>query len=104
MRFISFEPLLESLGDIDLSGIDWAIVGGESGTQARPFALEWAREIKQAYRVSGTKYFLKQLGRRPIFKNQPFPILQPRPDGKRDIHGICLENMPRDLRIQRWPK
>jgi protein gp37 len=104
VRYISFEPLLESIGDIDLTGIHWAIVGGESGTQARPFALEWAREIKQACRDSGTTLFMKQLGRRPTLKDQPFPILQPRLDGKRDIHGICKENMPSDLRIQRWPK
>jgi protein gp37 len=104
VRFVSFEPLLESLGDIDLTGVDWSIVGGESGTQTRPFALEWAREIQQACRMSGATFFMKQLGRRPTLKDQPFPILLRRPDGKRDVHGICKENMPSDLRIQHWPK
>ncbi len=104
VRFISFEPLLESIGAIDLTGIHWAIVGGESGSQALPFALEWAREIKQSCRASGTTLFMKQLGQRPTLKDQPFPILHPRLDGKRDIHGICKNNMSSDLRIQRWPK
>ena len=45
MRFVSCEPLLEGLPDIDLTDIDWAIVGGESGSEARPFDIEWARAI-----------------------------------------------------------
>ena len=45
-RFVSFEPLLGAVGEIDLSGIAWAIVGGESGPRARPMLEEWAIEIR----------------------------------------------------------
>jgi protein gp37 len=46
VKFVSFEPLLGSVGKIDLKGIDWAIVGGESGPHSRPMAEEWAIEIR----------------------------------------------------------
>jgi protein gp37 len=46
VRFISFEPLLEGPGEIDLRGIDWAIVGGESGPKARPMDKRWVVEIR----------------------------------------------------------
>lgn len=62
VRFISFEPLLTSVGQPDLSGIDWAIVGGESGPGARSMNKEWVAEIKRACRKSGTAFFFKQWG------------------------------------------
>lgn len=46
IKFVSFEPLLGPIGTIDLTGIDWAIVGGESGPKARPMAEEWAIELR----------------------------------------------------------
>lgn len=46
VRFLSIEPLLEDLGEIDLTGIDWVIVGGESGPGARPMRVEWVRSIR----------------------------------------------------------
>ena len=61
-RFISFEPLLGPVGDIDLSGIAWAIVGGESGPKARPMKQEWAIEIKSACTRAGVEFFFKQWG------------------------------------------
>ena len=61
-RFISFEPLLGPIADINLSGIPWAIVGGESGPKARPMRTEWALEIQRACRANGTKFFFKQWG------------------------------------------
>lgn len=62
VHFLSIEPLLEDLGDIDLTGIDWAIIGGESGGGARPFRLAWARSLIARCRSAGTRPFLKQLG------------------------------------------
>lgn len=62
IRFISFEPLIGPVGDLDLSGIDWAIVGGESGTKARPISEDWIDEIHDACRRSGTAFFFKQWG------------------------------------------
>ncbi|MGA8498272.1 MAG: phage Gp37/Gp68 family protein [Xanthobacteraceae bacterium] len=62
MKFVSFEPLLGSVGKVDLSGIDWAIVGGESGPRARPMAEEWAIEIRDQCRAAKVAFFFKQWG------------------------------------------
>jgi protein gp37 len=61
-KFISFEPLLGAVGKLDLTGIDWAIVGGESGPGARPMAEEWALDIRDQCRTSGVAFFFKQWG------------------------------------------
>lgn len=61
-RFLSIEPLLEDLGTIDLSGIDWVIVGGESGRWARPMAYEWVENIRQQCEAAGVPFFFKQWG------------------------------------------
>ncbi len=62
IRFISFEPLIGSVGSIDLTGIDWAIVGGESGPRARPIREAWIDEIHSACRHYKTAFFFKQWG------------------------------------------
>ena len=62
IRFISFEPLIGSVGSIDLTGIDWAIVGGESGPKARPIREAWIDEIHGACRHYKTAFFFKQWG------------------------------------------
>ena len=46
IKFLSLEPLVEPLGELDLAGIDWVIVGGESGKDFRPMSHAWAREIR----------------------------------------------------------
>jgi protein gp37 len=61
---LSVEPLLENLGEIDLEGIDWVIVGGESGTKSRPMSPDWVREIRDQCSASGTPFFFKQWGGR----------------------------------------
>jgi protein gp37 len=62
VRFLSVEPLLEDLGDIDLSGVSWVIVGGESGHGARPMREEWVRSIRDQCRDAGVPFFFKQWG------------------------------------------
>lgn len=62
VAFLSVEPLLEDLGKIDLSGIDWVIVGGESGSCARPMSSEWVRSIRDQCRGAGIPFFFKQWG------------------------------------------
>ncbi len=62
VRFISFEPLIGSVGEVNLSGIDWAIVGGESGPRARPMSAQWVDEIFEACRAQGVAFFFKQWG------------------------------------------
>jgi protein gp37 len=62
MKFLSCEPLLESLGKFSLKGIDWVIVGGESGPGARPMEEKWVREIQEHCAQSGVPFFFKQWG------------------------------------------
>lgn len=62
IRFLSIEPLLEDLGEFDLSSIDWVIVGGESGASARPMKREWAIHIKEQCERKGIPFFFKQWG------------------------------------------
>ncbi|WP_411330926.1 DUF5131 family protein [Desulfovibrio desulfuricans] len=62
VRFLSCEPLLSSLGHLDLSGIHWVIVGGESGPGARPMEKAWATEIRDTCQQQGVPFFFKQWG------------------------------------------
>jgi protein gp37 len=62
VRFLSIEPLLEDLGTFDLSGISWAIVGGESGPGARPMKKEWVISIRDQCCESRVPFFFKQWG------------------------------------------
>lgn len=62
VRFLSVEPLLEDLGTVDLSGIHWVIVGGESGPGARPLRLEWVESIREQCERIGVPFFFKQWG------------------------------------------
>ncbi|MCL1877776.1 MAG: phage Gp37/Gp68 family protein [Defluviitaleaceae bacterium] len=62
IRFISCEPLVDDLGVLDLTGIDWVIVGGESGTKARPMKPEWVRSILRQTEKQGAAFFFKQWG------------------------------------------
>jgi len=62
VRFISFEPLLEALGEIDLRGIDWVIVGGESGPRSRPMDSAWVTEIRDQCLAARVPFFFKQWG------------------------------------------
>jgi protein gp37 len=62
VRFLSIEPLLENLGQFDLSGISWAIVGGESGPGARPMHEEWVISIRDLCAAARVPFFFKQWG------------------------------------------
>lgn len=62
IRFISFEPLIGSVGKLDLSGIDWAIVGGESGPNARALKPEWVEQIFTQCEAQDLHFFFKQWG------------------------------------------
>lgn len=62
VRFLSCEPLLEDLGVLDLSHINWVIVGGESGTSARPMKEDWVINIKNQVEQQGASFFFKQWG------------------------------------------
>ena len=64
IRFLSLEPLLGALPNLQLDGIDWVIVGGESGVGARPIEVDWVLDIKDQCRASGVPFFFKQWGGR----------------------------------------
>lgn len=61
-RFLSIEPLIGAPGELDLTGIDWVIVGGESGPRARPMRLEWARSVRDQCVAQQVPFFFKQWG------------------------------------------
>jgi len=62
VAFLSIEPLLEDLGQFDLRGIHWVIVGGESGPGARPLEADWVRSIRRQCRAANVPFFFKQWG------------------------------------------
>lgn len=62
IRFLSIEPLLEDIGEIDLTDIHWVIVGGESGPRARPMSPEWVERIQQQCEEQNVHFFFKQWG------------------------------------------
>ena len=62
IKFISFEPLLEPIPNLNLNGVDWVIVGGESGPGARPMDIEWVCDIREQCQESHTPFFFKQWG------------------------------------------
>lgn len=82
VRFISFEPLLGAIGQVDLRGIAWAIVGGESGPGARPMKPAWARELRDQCLDYGVAFFFKQWGgARPK-------------SGGRELDGVTWDGFP----------
>jgi protein gp37 len=62
VKFLSLEPLLGPLPDLDLSGIDWVIVGGESGPKARSIDPEWVTDLRDQCRCARVPFFFKQWG------------------------------------------
>jgi protein gp37 len=62
VRFLSIEPLIGPIGKLNLAGIDWVIVGGESGPKARPMQPDWVRSIRDQCKAAGVAFFFKQWG------------------------------------------
>ena len=84
VRFLSLEPLLGPLGALDLAGIHWVIVGGESGPRARPMEAAWVRDIRKQCRREGVPFFFKQWGGTQKKKNG------------RSLDGRTWDGMPKD--------
>ncbi len=103
LRFLSCEPLLEDIGDINLTGIDWVITGGESGNGVREYDLQWARSLQLAAKQFEAAFFVKQLGSEPVESGSRFSILYPQQNGKPDKHGRSIVNFPADLQVQEVP-
>lgn len=90
IKFISFEPLLEQITSLNLSKIDWVIVGGESGGKARPIKTEWVVAIKESCKSSSTPFFFKQWGKTLFNPDQNDPTIKK--DHKNHSRGGCLIN------------
>lgn len=92
VKFLSIEPLLGPLPDLNLEGIHWVIVGGESGPGCRPMEVEWVAEIREACRRHGTAMFFKQTGeklaRRLKLKSKK---------------GGDADELPEELRVREFP-
>jgi protein gp37 len=116
IKFASCEPLLEDLGDVDFTGIDWAIFGGESGggKRVRHLALEWIRNGVARARLAGAAPFVKQLGSKPVDGLEPTGEFRTH-EGRRqfqmtasllkliDRKGSDPAEWPEDLRVQEFP-
>jgi protein gp37 len=70
VRFLSVEPLIAPVGKLCLDGIDWVIVGGESGPRARPMKLEWVIDIRNQCVAARVAFFFKQWGGRTKNRRQ----------------------------------
>jgi protein gp37 len=103
VRFLSVEPMLEDMSNINLTGIDWVICGGESGSKAREFDVQWARNLRRVARTAGVAFFMKQVGSNPWENDSPFYITYSQEDGKEDYSGHVIQNFPADLQIRKLP-
>jgi protein gp37 len=102
VSFLSCEPLV---GPMDLgnpallrrtgSGFNWVIVGGESGPKARTMDIEWARDIVEQCQASNTAVYVKQVGSRPVFEGEPYPVSHPK--------GGNIDEWPEELKIREYP-
>jgi len=102
VRFVSFEPLLEDLGAVLLDGIQWAILGGESGPRARRCEVRWIRSLSRQCREQGVACFVKQLGARPVFNEQTEHAEWLFTEIKSSKGGDMAE-WPADLRVREFP-
>ncbi len=98
VRFLSLEPLLEDLGTLDLTGISWCIVGGESGPGARPCELSWMQSIVKQCQAAKVPVFVKQIGSNPYWKE--YEMGRARPG---DRKGGDMSEWPEDLRVREMP-
>ncbi len=89
IRFLSVEPLLESLGNINLAGIQWVIVGGESGPKARPMQKEWVDEIRIKCEAENVAFFFKQWGGWGVDGKK-----RAKKENGRELHGRIWDAMP----------
>lgn len=112
-RFMSLEPILEELdiSEIDTAGLDWVIIGGESGVKARVFELDWARKLIADLHAKNVPVFVKQLGTRASDKRNGIAgrLLKVPDEAKKlittrlqDYSGSDPDEWPADLRVQQY--
>lgn len=101
VRFLSCEPLLEDLGTLNLDGIHWVIIGGESGRGARACYVQDIRSIVQQCEAAGVAAFVKQLGARPTWRDDA--VHQGGLFKLDDSKGGDMYEWPTDLCVREWP-
>ena len=87
VRFLSLEPLIGPLPELDLTGIDWVIVGGESGPKSRPMDEEWVLDIQENCHRSGVPFFFKQWG--GTNKKKSGRLLNGRTWNEMPVEAVC---------------
>ena len=100
IKFLSCEPLLGDLGELDLTGIDWVICGGESGPNARPMNPDWVRNIQKQCKEQGVAFFFKQWGEwLPAYPNllQSVPHYIVITSYEKVKHQVIVKNMSLDF-------
>ena len=102
VRFCSIEPIIDDPGDLDFSGINLAILGGESGTGARATEIGTVRALLSRIRAAGCAPFVKQVGAKPTFHGHPFNEVHV--NTIRNRKGGAMEEWPEDLRVREFPK
>lgn len=106
IRWVSYEP---ALGPVDfrpwLDRIDWIVCGGESGSKARPFHMEWAEDVAQQCADAGVAFFMKQVGANPFMRPPgAWGHVDPPPMKFKAKKGDDINEWPEHLRIQEYPK
>lgn len=92
VRFLSLEPLIGAVPSMNYEGIDWAIVGGESGPKSRPMDPDWVRDIRDQCAAAGTAFYLKQTG-----------VVLAAEWGLKSHKGDQPDEWPEEFRIQEYP-
>ena len=93
--FLSIEPLLEDLGQLDLTNIDWVIVGGESGNRARPMDKDWVENIKEQCDANDVAFFFKQWGTWGADK-----VKRNKKENGKELNGKIWQNFPEVIENQ----
>lgn len=98
VRWVSYEPSLESICIEDGMGMDWVIIGGESAQEkpARWFCIEWAEDMVNQCRRFGVTPFVKQVGSNAYYQGHPFPV--------KDKAGANPDEWPESIRVREFPK
>ncbi|MBF0430772.1 MAG: DUF5131 family protein [Fibrobacteria bacterium] len=101
VKFLSLEPLLGRVANLDTHGIDWVITGGESGPGARPIEYSWVAEIQKICKQTKTPFFFKQWGKKEFNINKNDPTIDAKSlqhaKGGCQLDGVVYKEMPRQM-------
>lgn len=112
VRWVSYEPALGPVSffgpdsptwNLD-NGLDWIVIGGESGPGARPFDLHWARQVVAQGRAAGVPVFVKQIGSKPMTDHRTRPAGESWVLVPKDRKGGDMSEWPEDLRVREYPR